>query len=141
MANIQERQSKSGQSRFRVQIRVKGAKPVSRTFSRKTDAKKWASETERDIESGLYSRVAEAKKHTVSEAIDRHIRDVVPQKPKSGTGSTQHLNQWKIRIGHCSLADVSTPLLVQNRDELKSEVNARGEQRSPATVNRYLTSP
>ena len=51
MANIQEVVGKSG-VKYRVLIRLKGCPPQSATFARKTDAKKWAQDTESAIRDG-----------------------------------------------------------------------------------------
>lgn len=42
MATIQERKTQDGKVTCRVQVRLKGYPPQTATFSRKTDARKWA---------------------------------------------------------------------------------------------------
>jgi integrase len=140
MANIQERTTQSGEVRFRVQVRIKGKPSITKTFKRKTDAKRWAQEKEHEVQTGLYFRNSESEKHLLSDAIDRYIRDVIPTIPKSGSDRERHLLVWKKRIGGIRLSDVTTPLVSQHRDELKAEKIKMGKKRSPATVNRYLTS-
>ena len=83
MAKIQERTTQSGETRFRVQIRFKGKPSLTKTFKRKTDAKRWAQEKEQEIHTGLQFRNSESEKHILGDAIDLYIRDVVPQNPKS----------------------------------------------------------
>lgn len=139
MANIQERSTQSGEIRYRVQIRVKGRPSVTKTFKRKTDAKRWAQEKEQEIHSGMYFRSAESSKHTLGDAIDRYVRDVVPQNPKSAVDRKRQLLVWKKRLGKHTLSAITTPLVTQHRDELKAETTRQGKPRSNATVNRYLS--
>ncbi|WP_028317595.1 tyrosine-type recombinase/integrase [Desulfobulbus elongatus] len=148
MANIQEIKGKKG-TRYRVLIRLKGCPAQSATFARKTDAKKWAAETESAIRAGRYFKTVEAKRHTVAEMIDRYIADVVPNK-KDQVNTTNQLLYWKAQIGHLVLADVTTAKIVAGRDLLLKEPYtirktvgasvATERRRSPATVNRYMAA-
>jgi len=106
MANIQEVKGKHG-IKYRVLIRLQGFPVQSATFSRKTDAKKWAAETESAIRAGRYFKTIEAKRHSVGEMIDRYISDIVPGK-KDQANTTRQLLIWKAQIGHLVLADVTT---------------------------------
>lgn len=139
MASIEKRTDGSGDLSYRVKVRLKGYPVQSATFKRLTDAKKWAVHTEASIREGRHFKFAEAKKHTVGQLIDRYIDKVVPQKPKSGRDYKQQLEYWKTSLGHVLLSDFTPALIVEKRDELASGITNRG-QRSPATVNRYLSA-
>ena len=76
----------------------------------------------------------------MEDAIDRYIRDVVLHIPKSGSDRERHLLVWKERLGKLRVSDITTSLFAEHRDELKAESTKNGKKRSPATVNRYLTS-
>ncbi len=47
---------------------------------------------------------------------------------------------WKQEIGHCLLADVSPALLAEKRDKLGHGKTRTGQNRSPATIMRYLAA-
>ncbi len=79
MANIQKRVNSKGKTVYRVQVRLKGAPAERATFSRLTDAKKWATKTEADIRAGRHVKNVEAKRRTVREMIDRYELKVLPQ--------------------------------------------------------------
>ena len=140
MATIEERRSKDGKITYRVKIRLKGFPPQSASFSRKTDAKKWAQDVESAIRDGRYFKTTEARKHTVADMIDRYIRDVLPTKPRSERDQKRQLMWWKTEIGHYTLADATPPLIAEYRDKLARGVTRRGGIRSPSTVNRYLAA-
>ena len=140
MAMIEKRYSKTGIPSYRVLIRLKGYPMQTATFKRITDAKRWEQQTEAAIKEGRHFKTTEGKKHTLAELIDRYSKDVLPTKPKQAGHQQQQLEWWKSKLGDYALADITTALIVQYRDELASGVTYRGTQRSPATVCRYLAA-
>lgn len=140
MANIEKRYSKTGIPSYRVQIRLKGHPMQNATFASKTDGKKWAQQTEAAIREGRHFKTTEAKKHTLAELIDRYIKDVLPTKPKQAGHQKQQLEWWKSKIGNHALADITTTMIVQCRDDLGNGETNRGAPRSPATICRYLAA-
>lgn len=138
MANIEKRVSKDGSVTFRVKIRLKGCPSQSATFERLTDARKWVQQTEAAIREGRHFKFAEAKRHTLGEAIDRYIENILPSKPKSKDFQSKQLEWWKNHLGSYSLADVTPALIGQYRDMLAKGKTPREKDRTPATVNRYL---
>jgi integrase len=133
MASINKHIADDGKTTYRVRIRLKGYPVQSATFDRLTDAKKWAASTESAIREGRHFKTAEAKKHTLSDMVDRYIKDVLPTKPKQIKDQGHQLRWWKDKIGSFLLADVNPALIVQYRDEL-------GQNRNPSTVVRYMAA-
>ena len=80
MASYMERKTKDGQVKHTALVRDKVYPRQTATFSRKTDAKLWAQQTESSIRSGKYFSQAEAKKHTFTELADRYIRTMLGSK-------------------------------------------------------------
>lgn len=140
MAVIQTRKSSDGKTKYRALVRLKGHPPQSATFDRKTDAKKWAQDTESAIRDGRYFKTAEAKKHTVAELINRYRSTVLPNRPKSRPNHEIHLRWWENQIGYYFLSDVTSALITQCREKLLDEEIAGGRKRGPATVARYMTT-
>ncbi len=163
MANIQERKSKEGKTTYKVLVRLKGFPTQTATFDRKTDAKKWAQQTEAAIREGRHFKTTESKKHTVAELIDRYMRDVMPKKSAIMKKQEFQLKWWKDKIGVYLLADVTPALIAEYRDKLMltpveclkdkaSNTKRKSKQggavtlepekiqkpRSSASVNRYL---
>jgi|RhiMetdeSRZDD1v2_1073273.scaffolds.fasta_scaffold495855_1 integrase len=132
MATIIQRPGKNGQTSYRAQVRRKGAPPLSATFTKLSDARKWVQVTEAAIVEGRHFKTAEAKRHTLADLIDRYCTDVLPQKAQETVyGQTLQFRWWKAQLGHYALADVTPALLVECRDQL-----ARDHKN--ATVTRYL---
>ncbi len=140
MANIEKRVSNDGKTSYRVKIRLKGYPSQSATFERLTDAKKWTQQTESAIREGRHFKTTEAKRHTLTEVIDRYCRDVLAKKPKNARDQIRQFEWWKAEIGSHALSDVTPSLLVQYRDKLANGMTSHGKLRSPATVNRYMAA-
>jgi len=140
MANIEKRTTKDGQTSYRAKIRLKGYPAQSATFERLTDARKWVQQTETAIREGRHFKTAEAKKHTLGEAIVRYAQYVMPMKPKSSRSQTIQINWWKDNLGEYSLAEITPALIANYRDKLAEGDLVSNERvpRGAATINRYL---
>jgi integrase len=139
MAYIQTRQTSDGNTRYRVQVRLRGHPTQTATFDRKTDAKKWAQDIESAVRDGRHFKDNEAKRHTVAELVDRYVKSVAPTL-KTAKDRVRHLERWKSELGHLVLADATPSVIADVRDKLLAESTARGEKRNPATVVRYLAT-
>ena len=138
MANIEERKTKSGSVRYRALVRKKGFPPLSATFDRKSEATRWARNTEAAIDEGRHFKGSEAKRHTLAELIDRYAESVLPKKARAGYSQALQLNWWKQELGEKLLSDVTPAVIVDGRDRLQKD--GGGRAKSPATVNRYMAA-
>jgi integrase len=140
MATIVERVSSAGEKSFQVKVRLKGFPVQTETFKRITDAKKWAQSTESAIREGRHFKTTESKKHSFGDMIDKYIKSVLPNKPKSKEKQEAQLTWWKEELGPYTLADVTPAMIGECRDKLLQGVTYRGTKRSNATVVRYLAA-
>lgn len=140
MATYRTRKTSDGKIRHQAIIRLKGYPQESATFERRTDAKKWAQQTEAAMIEGRYFKTTEAKKHTLAELIDRYLRDVLPQKSEVMSKQTVQFKWWKKQIGHHLLSDVTPAVISEYRDKLANTPTPQDKRRSPSTVNRYLAA-
>lgn len=139
MASIEKRTDAQGNISYRAKIRVKGAAAQSATFTRKTDAAKWAKSTEAAIQEGRYLPQAEARKHTLEDLLDRYARDVLPhKKPSTQPSQLRQLNWWRSQLGFLTLDALTPAKIAEARDTLAATVSKRKAPLSPATVNRHL---
>ncbi len=151
MAMIEKRESVHG-VRYRVRVRVKGAKPRTRTFKRLTDAKSWASSAETDLGRGVHVATTVERRKTLADLIDKFIAEQLPVR-RGGNTDTRNilarLDWWKANAGYLTLERL-TPAAVAG---LRSELLARRARKpagaaedapapliSPATANRYLAA-
>ncbi|EKD75564.1 MAG: hypothetical protein ACD_44C00097G0004 [uncultured bacterium] len=140
MATIEKRTNKDNQITYRVKVRLKGFQTQSATFERLTDARKWVQQTEAAIREGRHFKTSAAKKHILTEVIERYIKNVLPSKPKSAYTQSTQLAWWKEQLGCYTLADLTPALIAQYRDALSQNKNPQQKYRTPATVNRYLAA-
>jgi len=122
MAVIDERIDSDGKVSYRVRIRIKGHPSLSQTFSRKTDAKEWATRTEAAIKEKRYFPLAEARRHSLKEAIERYRRTVLSRKAPSNIPTEDaRLRWWEEQLGDFTLDQITPALLTECRDRLLAE--------------------
>ena len=129
---------KNGQASYRVQVRRKGSSPQSASFQTLAEAQKWAKIREGAVLEGRHFPSTVAKRHTVSDLIDRYISDVLPSKRTSTVyNQSYQLRWWKAQHGHYVLADVTPALLIAYRDK---RVRNMAKRPSGVTVKRWLAA-
>jgi len=109
MASI--RRQKSGA--WRAQVRRKG-RSVSETFVSHDDAKRWAHDSERQIDRGqtpAKSRIARLR--TFGQLIDLHIADMKEVGRPPGRSKTATLDMLKRELGPRSMVDLDRERLLQ----------------------------
>ncbi|MCZ6882503.1 MAG: tyrosine-type recombinase/integrase, partial [Gammaproteobacteria bacterium] len=140
MASISKQVGKKGTS-YKVRIRKPNSPTVTKTFTSKNLAGKWARKTELEIEEGTYFEKKEAEKHRLSDLIERYISEEL-EKLSHTDRLARHtqLKWWDREIGSLTLNKVKRASLVECRRKLKTEINPKGKLRSGATVNRYIAA-
>ena len=139
MRGIQKRTTADGIC-YQVQIRMKGIKPLSKTFTRKTDAVRWKQQTEADIRRQLIFPGCESEKRTLAELVDRYFEEFGENKVLRN-GTKQTLKWWKSKIGHMTLNRVTSALIKSEWEKLAEKPSKiTGKLLSTRTVNGYLES-
>lgn len=149
MASFQKRTLQNGETSYRVQVRLKGYEVQRATFSRLTDAKKWAQSVEAALRERRHFKSAEAKRHTVGDMIDRYVNRLERDNPKRLNDIDHLLKWWKKELGFCVLADLNRSLISERLEKLSRKKVERWNRKtektevdfiSSATVNRYLAA-
>jgi len=132
MAAIDRRQGADGRPVYRVRVRHKGTPPQTATFSKLSDAKRWAQMTKGRVVEGHHFPSTKPTRHTWAEALDRYTKEVLPNKGAHMRYNQRYLLQWwHKRLGAYALSDLTPTLIAQCRDTL-------AETRAPASVRAYL---
>lgn len=136
MVTIRKNEGKTGLS-YEVQIRIRPYAPQYKSFKKLADAKSWARTTEMEMRNGTFNLTTESKKRTLSKAIERYKKYVLPQVQKS---KRDHIiSWWQKFLGHLALKDITPSLVADFRDKLiHNEID--GEKRAVATVVKYLAT-
>jgi len=140
MATIYKRKTGEGETRYRAIVTAKGHPRVSRTFSTKRAAEKWAATQEREIDEGTFS--PEARRRTVGELIERYKAHRRASRAGGG-GDRNRLRQldwWAERVGRYALAALTPAVLAEVRDGLLSGDGRARRPAAPATVHRYFSA-
>ncbi len=134
MATFRRREGKRGVS-YDAQIRIRPYPPTNRSFKKLTDAKRWAEKTEAEMREGKYGITTASRKKTLSDAIERYQKYILPTVTKS---RREHLVTWWLKVlGHLPLKEITTSLINEFKNKLiHNEID--GQKRAPATVRKYI---
>ena len=98
----------SRSDKYRAAVQVPGFKKQYKTFAKKSEAKKWATDLERTLKRNSFSPESTAETVLVADAINIYIRDVTPTKAESNRkDETNKLNEWIRHIGAMRLIDLT----------------------------------
>jgi len=118
-------------------VRMKGYPAQVASFTRLTDAKKWAEDTQSAIRNGRHFKNSTAKQHTLEWLIDKYTREVLDIQPQATHNQRTYLSYWKECLGEYILADITRARVSECRNSLIGTVNRFGNERGLTTANRY----
>jgi hypothetical protein len=75
-------------------------------------------QTETAIREGRHFKTTESKRHTLGDAIERYINDVIPTKPKNTVNQVGQLKWWKENLGDYSIERYTVRELIQEMNTL-----------------------
>jgi len=100
--------------KWNVQVRKQGHSPISQSFTTKSDANKWARQTETSIERGVFSDYPKVVLLlTLGQALKRYLAEVTPSK-KGAAQEARRINTWlkhplsKVSLGVLKPSDFVT---------------------------------
>ena len=117
---------------WQAKVRKVGAKPISRTFATKLQAREWAAAQEADIARGEWRDRKTARRMTIAQLLNNYEADVLPGK-KSRNVAKYHVARLREDLGHLALTSLTSAALAEWRD-------ARLRCVASATVNRELST-
>ncbi len=156
MASIQRITSPlTGETRYRVQVRVKGRPSQSETFPNIKEAKSWAASLETAAREDRNFPHLRARRTKFSALTERYRTTVLVDMPElAQQRREQHLAFWNKKFEGRTLAEITPEAIAEVRDELAIGTFTRGKvhtvrrrtvapkayKRTGATVNRYLAT-
>ena len=111
MATLRKRNNK-----WQVQIRIKGYKPMSKSFSTKALANTWAKTIESKMERGIFVDMAPARGVLLEDIFDRYLQEYAPKMRSTKTIGYVINRHLKAAFGCISLAGLTREVIVQYRD-------------------------
>jgi hypothetical protein len=105
MATIEKRIDATGRVRYRARVRVRGSKPRSRTFRRRTDAVAWAAEAETSLGHGVYVPTGADRRRTLADLIDKFVAEQLPIRANNADSKkmSAQLKWWRDNAGYLTL--------------------------------------
>ncbi|HJO13586.1 MAG TPA: site-specific integrase [Alphaproteobacteria bacterium] len=132
MAYVKRRKYKSKVG-YQAIIRRKGFKTSVKSFSTRTDAKKWARAIERKLDTGNYTDYSEASKFLLGDLFKRYVNENKHKKLRSWKMYEFRINiLLKDTIADINLLRLSSKHLAEFRDRKLQEVGN-------TTFNKYLS--
>jgi integrase len=109
----------------------------SHTFDKKSDAETWSAKVESEIGRGVFVDHSEAERTTLTEALDRYEREVLPHK-KSQRPVKYQIKRLKKDLGRLKLVAVTSSVLAKYRDERLGKVNAQTARHDLSLMSRVF---
>jgi integrase len=135
MATFQKRANGKWQAR----IRRDGQNPISKTFTTKSDAEKWARAQEREMDRGAFLPTDAAERTTVAAALARYQKEVFPRLARGGSSLTGNLARLRAELGGISLMSLDSAHVAGYRDKtLKSGLSAQTVRHDLGLLHRVL---
>jgi len=133
MATIRKRNGK-----YQVQIRNLGSNPITKTFTSKSLAEKWARKVQSEIEQGIYKDIRLAQSISFEIASQRYIQDVLPKK-KSYKKDISKFGIINKVIGHYLLSQITSEIVASYRDQRLKLVADATVRRELSQISQVLT--
>jgi len=118
--------------KWEVRVRRQSNKTISKTFTTKDDAEKWARETEVKIEKGLYEDLSHANTITLKDLMQTYLKDVTITKLGHKEEKYKIDKLCRQPIASLKLSRL-TPLQVRKFQETCLVIY------NPSTINKYIT--
>ncbi len=118
MATFRNRNGK-----WQARIVRKGQQPVSKTFSNKQDAERWARQVETQIDRGCFISTATAERTTFKELVERYVREVVPTMRGAGHDAIRLRALQRRPICNLNMTALTPARVAEYRDQRLLQVS------------------
>jgi len=118
MATIRKRGTKG----WEAQVRIRGFKPLTRSFKTKADAVHWANEREAEVRKGVYVDTRSLRSETLGDLLNRYLLEVTP------THKGSEVERWRLNammrepMAALTLDQVNSAAIQAWRDSRASKV-------------------
>lgn len=128
---------KKGERQWHVQIRKRGYPAQTKTFSTKSDAERWATIIESEMERGVFVSRTEAENTFVSDVLTRFENEVLPTK-RSEQSDKSRIKTLQEEFGTFRLASLTTSQVANFRDRRLKIVGPQSVIHEINLLNRVL---
>lgn len=124
---------------WRAIVTRKGYDRITRTFDTKSEAEAWARDAEAEMDRGVFVSRKEAENTTLSEALDRYEREVIPSK-KGAVQESMRIRIWnRSSLAKRFLSSIQGKDIAEYRDRRLKEVAANTVRHELAVLSHVFT--
>ncbi len=124
---------------WEASIEKKGFTRISRTFDTKAEAETWAATVESEMGRGIFLSRKEAENTSLSEALERYEREVIPAK-KGAKQESMRIRIWKrSSLANRSIASIQGKDIAAYRDARLKEVAPNTVRHELAVLSHVFT--
>lgn len=148
MANIRIRTTSKGKKRYQACVRIKGYKPVMKTFDKFSSASDWAKKIEVQMNEGTYQEISDdsinslASQFTYTKDLILYYKEnIAPQKYSYAEKYNFMYDWWLNKIGSIKIKELKASVLSACKQMLINETIIKGKKethRNNNTINKYL---
>jgi integrase len=140
MATYFKRKNRDRTTSILTLVRVKGFRPVSKSFKTKAEAEEWAERLEKELKGhakrgGVRADIA---KLTVGQLVREYLADPKIKALRSYEDYETRLDWWLAGYAGVKVVEFGVLMLREAREKLMS-TGRKKKGRAPATVNRHLS--
>lgn len=128
---------KKGERQWHVQIRKRGYPAQTKTFTNKSDAERWATIIESEMERGVFVSRTEAEATLIKDVLSRFETEVLPTK-RSEQSDKSRIKTLAEAFGAYRLASLTSTQIAKFRDERLKVVGAQSVIHEINLLNRVL---
>jgi integrase len=143
LATLRTRTTLKGRKRYQAIIRLRGFPPVSATFDREHDRRRWVQITEAQLREHRHFGAVEERRRTLAETVKRWEREAAPllKSRAEAVDRSAQLAWWCAKLGDLRLGEITSGRIAELREELaRGGGRPSGRTLSGSTVNRYLAA-
>ena len=136
MPTFEKRVGTSGKVTWRVRVRRQGSSWQTKSFTKKADAEAWARSVETRIDAGESLPTVEARKRTLSDAIDEYLKVYEKSaRQKNAREQKRILEWWRAELGSRALNAITPSLLAQTRNSMSTRLSRYDKPISGSTAD------
>ena len=148
MTVIRLRKTSKGVKKYQAYIRIKGYKPIMKTFDKYSSAAEWAKKIEVQMKEGSYKEIPnelEQKLQTdfknMESLINFYKTNIAPQKYSYAEKYNVMFDWWINQIGQIKIQDLTASMITACKQILINEKIKKKDKevtRGNSTINKYL---
>ena len=129
MASIRKRKRQDGTLGWEAQVRIRGCKPLSKTFNTQLDAKRWVADRESELHKGTFVDTSSLKTVTLRDLLERYLLEVTPKHKGSEVEDIRLKAMMRAPMAALTLDRVDSVVIQAWRDEREQKVKGETVRR------------